>query len=88
MRKHIVSTALSLIFASAFAQETTDSIKTQELNEVVVEANLQRTSSNVSTYIPMTRQKNTAADAVSLLSQMAIPQLDVDPATQTIKTVT
>ncbi len=72
----------------AFADEPTDTINTQELNAVVVEASNQRTSSTASTYIPMARQKNAAVDAVSLLSQMAIPQLDVDPATQTVKTAT
>lgn len=66
--------------------ESTDTIKTQELNEVVVEASNQRTSSNVSTYIPMARQKNAAADAISLLSQMAIPQIEVDPISQAVKT--
>ena len=72
---------------SAIAQsETNDSIKTQELNEVVVEANMQRTSSNISTYIPLVRQKNAAADAISLLSQMAIPQIEVDPISQAVKT--
>lgn len=86
MHKYIVSIALILIASSAFAQETTDSIKTQELNEVVVQAQMQRTSSNVSTYIPMARQKNAAADAISLLSQMAIPQIEVDPISQAVKT--
>ena len=72
---------------SAIAQsETNDSIKTQELNEVVVEANMQRTSSNISTYIPLVRQKNAAADAISLLSQMAIPHIEVDPISQAVKT--
>lgn len=73
---------------SAIAQtELTDSIKTQELNEVVIEAQNQRTSSTSSTYIPMSQQKNAAADAVALLFQMAIPQLNVDPASQSVKTV-
>lgn len=71
----------------AIAQsEVADSIKTQELDEIVVEASSQRTSSNVSTYIPKTRQKDAAADAISLLSQMAIPQIEVDPISQAVKT--
>lgn len=63
-----------------------DSIMTHELNEIVIEASNQRTSSNISTYIPMTRQKNAATDAVSLLSQMAIPQIEADPISQAVKT--
>lgn len=82
----------SVLFCSvaplvAMAQsEVADSVKTQDLNEVVVEASNQRTSSNVSTYIPVARQKNAAADAISLLSQMAIPQIEVDPIGQAVKT--
>ena len=77
--------AITPLFAMA-QSNATDSIKTQELNEVVVEASNQRTSSNISTYFPMARQKNAAADAISLLSQMAIPQIEVDPISQAVKT--
>lgn len=72
-------------FATAQYYES-DSIKTQELNEIVIEASNQRTSSYISTYIPMARQKNAASDAISLLSQMAIPQIEVDPISQAVKT--
>ncbi|WP_289872137.1 hypothetical protein [Duncaniella dubosii] len=72
----------------AFAQnEIPDSIKGQELQEVVVEAQMQRTNAEVSTYIPMARQKNVAQNAVSLLFQMSIPQISVDPVSQAIQTV-
>lgn len=71
----------------AFAQnEIPDSIKGQELQEVVVEAQMQRTNAEVSTYIPMARQKNVAQNAVSLLFQMSIPQISVDPVSQAIQT--
>lgn len=66
--------------------ESPDSIRTQELDEVVIEASNQRISSNISTYIPMSRQKDAASDAISLLSQMAIPQIEVDPISQAVKT--
>lgn len=77
-----------VIFAvTAMAQsETTDSITSHELNEIVIEASNQRVSSNISTYIPLGRQKDAAADAISLLSQMAIPQIEVDPLSQAVKT--
>ncbi len=77
--------AITPLFAMAQSVES-DSIKVQELNEIVVEASYQRTSSNISTYIPMARQKNAAADAISLLSQMAIPQIEVDHISQAVKT--
>lgn len=72
----------------ALAQtEIPDSTKARELNEVVVEAQMQRTSATASTYMPSARQKNSATDAVSLLSQMAIPQLEVNPASSSVKTI-
>lgn len=87
MRK-VILTSLFLIPVLGYSQtEITDSIEGKELNEVVVEASNQRTSSKSSTYIPMSRQKNAASDAISLLSQMAIPQLNVDPASRSVRTV-
>ncbi|MDE7411198.1 MAG: outer membrane beta-barrel family protein [Paramuribaculum sp.] len=83
----IISTFSAMNAVLAMAQsEATDSINSQELDEVVVEARMQRTSSNVSAYIPLVRQKNAAADAIYLLNQMAIPQIEVDPIGQTVKT--
>ncbi|MDE6866015.1 MAG: hypothetical protein K2J23_01300, partial [Muribaculaceae bacterium] len=64
-----------------------DTIQEHELKEIIVEAQMQRTSANGSTYIPSARQKNSASDAVSLLSQMAIPQLEVNPSSLSVKTI-
>ncbi len=88
MKKHIAlfsSFVITPLLVMAQSAET-DSISMQNLDEIVVEASYQRTSSNVSTYIPMARQKNAAADAISLLSQMAIPQIEVDPISQAVRT--
>lgn len=83
----VILTSLFLIPLFGYSQtEIPDSIEGKELNEVVVEASNQRTSSNISTYIPMARQKDAAADAISLLNQMAIPQIEVDPVSQAVKT--
>lgn len=85
--RFLTSIICAALAATAIAQtETPDSIEEKELNEIVVEASNQRTSSNISTDIPMARQKNAAADAISLLSQMAIPQIEVDPISQAVKT--
>lgn len=75
MLKHIVSTALILIAASALAQEPTDTIKTQELKEVVVQGQMQRKSATVSTYIPTSKQKTASQTGTDLLNRMGIPQL-------------
>ena len=88
MRKEIMLTMIcGIVATTAGAQtETSDSIRAQQLDEVVIEASNQRINAEVSTYIPMARQKNAAQNAVSLLSQMSIPQISVDPVSQTIQT--
>ena len=80
----LIITATSVLASSA--QEPTDTVKTQELQEIVVEASNQRVNAEVSTYIPMAKQKNAAQNAVSLLEQMSIPQIEVDPVNQAVKT--
>ena len=72
----LMSTFCAFVAITAMAQiETPDSTKTQELNEVVVEGQLQRTSATVSTYLPTKRQRNAAQNGPELLNYMAIPQL-------------
>lgn len=83
--KTVITLLICQLPIFAFAQnEMSDSIKTQELKEVVIEASNQRTNADVSTYIPMSRQKNAAQNAVSLLAQMSIPQIDVDPVSMAV----
>ncbi|MDE6310415.1 MAG: outer membrane beta-barrel family protein [Muribaculaceae bacterium] len=76
-------TVLLLLLASGFIAQAqtaeTDSVKTQELEEVVVEGRNQRLGAEVSTYVPTTRQKNAAQTAVDLLKRMAIPQIRITP---------
>ncbi len=81
-----MKTTLSLIITAtavsiASAQEPTDTVKTKDLKEVVVEAQMQKTSSNVTTYYPDKNSKRTAQNAIDLLDRMAIPQINVNPAT-------
>ena len=84
---------ITFIFAflcaeNVLAQEVSpDTISTKELGEIVVVAQNQRTNSMSSTYIPMKRQKDSATDAISLLSQMAIPQLEVQPGNFNVKNI-
>lgn len=77
MRYKIMSAIVCAMTASSvMAQaEAPDSTKTQKLDEVVVEAQLQHTSATVSTYLPTKRQKNAAQTGPELLNHMAIPQL-------------
>ena len=85
MAKVITSIILSAVaIIPLYAQEQADTLKTQELNEVVVQAQMQRTSSAKSTYTPSGKQKNAAQNAVELLRQMAIPQIRINPIDETV----
>lgn len=78
MKRGLIIAGVGLCASSMMAQnENTDSIKTRELNEVVIEGQLQSTSADVSTYIPTSKQKNASQTATELLNRMAIPQLSL-----------
>lgn len=86
--KPVIAFIILLICALlAFAQnEIPDSIKGQELQEVVVEAQMQYAASNVTTYYPDKNSKRTAQNAIDLLNNMAIPQINVNPIGGTVTT--
>ena len=65
-----------------------DSTMTTDLNEVVVESKNASLSARGASYIPSARQKNIASDGYSLLLHMAIPQLNVNPASDAVTTTT
>lgn len=79
MNLRIATSTICTFFAvMAMAQsEIPDSIKTQNLAEVVIEAQLQKTNAQKSTYIPTTKQKNASQSGEDLIDQMGIPQLKV-----------
>ena len=86
MQNRIITSILCTTAAlTAVAQsETPDSLKTQNLDEVVVEAQMQRTSPTSTTYIPTGRQKNASQNALDLLRQMAIPQIQINPVSDAV----
>ena len=69
---------ISAVMATA-QSETPDSVKTHELDEVVVEAQMQRTSPTATTYTPSGKQKSTAQNAIDLLKILSIPQIQINP---------
>lgn len=83
----IIIMALFCAISVLAQEESPDTISAKELGEIVVVAQNQRTNSTSSTYIPMKRQKDSATDAISLLSQMAIPQLEVQPGNFNVKNI-
>lgn len=88
MKHRLPISIFCAIFAiTAVAQsESTDSIKTQELDEIVVEARTQRVIDRGVEYIPSKKIKKAAIDATHLLELMNVPQLDITPGTMTVKT--
>lgn len=72
----LLALTVTPLFATAQSAEP-DSIKTHELNEVVVEARNQRLGAEVSVYIPTSKQKNASQTATDLLNFMAIPQIKI-----------
>lgn len=58
-----------------------------QLSAVSVEADNTSLASDKNIYIPSTRQKNAAQDATDLMRRMAIPQLIINPADNSIKDV-
>ncbi len=78
MKRLAIGVLCACMLATAMAQSIpNDTVKARELNEVIVEARNQRLGSEVSTYIPTSKQKNSAQTASDLLNRMAIPQLRI-----------
>lgn len=82
--KNLVFILISMSFITVKAQdnfsgEESDTLVTPILNEVVIEGDMQYTSSNKTIYLPDRNSKRTAQNAADLLSKMAIPQIVVNP---------
>ncbi|MDE7403280.1 MAG: outer membrane beta-barrel family protein [Muribaculaceae bacterium] len=89
MKRFAIGLVYVLFSAAAIMadSENTDSISSQELDEVVVQGRTQRVIKFGVEYIPDKKTKKTAIDATNLLLHMQIPQLSVDPSTAKVQTV-
>ena len=86
MRISIPIFIMIFVTVPVYAQELVDTLKTRELSEVVVKAQMQRTSPTSTTYTPTAKQKNAAQNAIDLLRQLAIPQIIVNLVDNTVTT--
>lgn len=77
MRATIVILLLGVASLAHSQTEKKDSTDSRQLDEVVVEAQLQRTGAQKSVYFPTSRQKNASQSGADLIDQMGIPQLKV-----------
>ena len=84
MRIFIPIFIMIFVTVPVYAQELVDTLKTRELNEVVVKAQMQRTSPTSTTYTPTGKQKNASQNAIDLLRQMAIPQIQINPVSEAV----
>jgi len=87
MRKLILPTLMIYAFLANAQATYEDSIPDHQLDEIIVEANMQTVKPNASSYIPDGYQKKSAQNAIDLLSQMAIPQILVNPVSNAVKTL-
>lgn len=84
--KHYILPLIMLPFVVQGQTTGQDTIIVKELGEITVVSDTQRTSATMTVYIPTGNQKATASDGVSLLARMNIPQLNVNPIAETVKT--
>lgn len=86
MKKALVILCAVVSITTHAQNHVKDSIDAKQLDEVVVEAQMQRTSASVSTYYPGRNIKRAAQNAIDLLNQMAIPQISINPVGGTVQT--
>lgn len=84
--KHYLLTVLLLPYMAQGQTTEADTAAVRELDGITVTAVTQRSDAVKTVYTPTGRQKATASDGLSLLARMKIPQLSVNPVTETIKT--
>ena len=87
MKKVIAAILICLAFPAMAQVAGNDSLRTKQLNEIVIEEQMQNVKPAVATYYPGSNQKKSAQDAIDLLSQMGIPQIRVNPVSNSVLTL-
>ena len=76
--KSVIILGVLYLFPLGAKCQELDSIASEKLPEIVVKAQMQHTDASSSTYTPTTRQKTSAQNAIDLLRQLAIPQININ----------
>ncbi|MDE7125896.1 MAG: hypothetical protein K2O12_05395, partial [Muribaculaceae bacterium] len=87
MRQYLLLLLLPSYYMAQGQNTDTDTIPVRELGEITVTAETQRAEATKTIYLPTGRQKDSASDGITLLARMNIPQLSVNPVSETIKTI-
>lgn len=85
MNKYVITVLMLLLFIVAFAQEPADTIATQELQEIMVEAPRVIRKSDMDVYYPSRGAVEHAKNGMQLLGNLMIPSLTVTDALGTIQ---
>ncbi|MDE6095246.1 MAG: outer membrane beta-barrel family protein [Muribaculaceae bacterium] len=83
MRPYLLLIAFCCISFPSIAQENNDTIG-KDLQEITVNADMQKISAQSATYYPSSKVKKSADNAIDLLKRMAIPQIFIHPVTNAI----
>ncbi len=82
----LLLSALSISLLAHSQTENNDTIKKQDLQEVVVEADPQRLTASSTVYTPTARQKNASQTAIDLINRLGITEVTVDLITNKVET--
>ncbi|MCM1254915.1 MAG: hypothetical protein NC221_02215, partial [Duncaniella sp.] len=86
MNRVITIIAMCLVAITAYAQEQADSMKTQELKEVVVNASYLTREDDHILAIPTKEQRKHAISGYDLLRNLMIPSISVNRTTGSVTT--
>lgn len=85
MKKYLLITLNALIAIAAVAQEPEDTVVSQQLQEIVIQAPKVIRKADMDVYYPSQSAVNNSKNGLQLLNNMMIPSLSVTEALGTIQ---
>lgn len=77
MKRFLILALVIKLSAGAVIAQNNDTIKAQQLNEVVIKASYNTADARGLKFTPTSKQKNSSQNGIDLLRRMAIPQIKV-----------